>query len=118
MEEFISSGAKELALIPQGAAEQSLTASQNISQVKSDKLDLNINTVMSALGGVSNIQSVEACAQTRLRVVLKSSDAIDDAQIIANGVQAILPVSANTLHLLVGLNADQYANELKAQLVK
>jgi PTS system glucose-specific IIC component len=71
---------------------------------------------VAALGGAGNIQRVDDCAQTRLRIVLLDEAGVDEAALENNGVEAIIKLANNTVHLLVGLNADQYAAEMRAQL--
>ena len=73
---------------------------------------------VAALGGQANIVRVDACAQTRLRVVVRDETQIDEAELRAEGVAALVAVSGQTLHLLVGLNADQYAAEMRGQLAE
>jgi len=69
-----------------------------------------------ALGGSENIKKVEECAQTRLRVELVNTNIIDDNALQDAGINGIMKLANNTLHLLAGLNADQYAAEMRGQL--
>jgi glucose PTS system EIICB or EIICBA component len=71
---------------------------------------------VAALGGQANIVRVDACAQTRLRVVVRDESQVGEAALRAEGVAALVAVGGQTLHLLVGLNADQYAAEMRGQL--
>jgi PTS system glucose-specific IIC component len=71
--------------------------------------------LIDALGGKANIQRVDACAETRLRVVT-TNGALDEAALKAAGVEAIVKLPDRVLHLLTGLNADQYAAEIRGQL--
>ena len=76
----------------------------------------NVRRIITALGGKDNIQKVEDCAETRLRLTLNNSDQLDSDALSQAGVQGIMKLADNNLHLLVGLNADQYAAEMNAQL--
>jgi PTS system glucose-specific IIC component len=69
-----------------------------------------------ALGGKANIIRVDACAETRLRLVLQDAGRIREDALKAEGIAAIVKVDGQTLHLLAGLNADQYAAEMRGQL--
>jgi PTS system glucose-specific IIC component len=69
------------------------------------------------LGGKENIAKVEPCAETRLRLKVKDPLSIHIDQLKAKGVEAVIPVKEGVYHLLTGLNADQYAAEMNAQLV-
>jgi PTS system glucose-specific IIC component len=71
-----------------------------------------------ALGSADNISQAESCAQTRLRVKLINSSVIDESKLKREGVDAIVPIKKNLVHLLVGLNAGQYAAEMSAQIAK
>jgi len=72
--------------------------------------------LIKALGGASNISKVEACAETRLRVVVKDAGGVNEVALRAAGVDGVMRLPDDVLHLLVGLNADQYAAEMQAQL--
>jgi PTS system glucose-specific IIC component len=71
---------------------------------------------ISALGGKSNIVRVDACAQTRLRLVLRDRTQIQETALKEEGIAGIVRLDGQTLHLLAGLNADQYAAEMRGQL--
>jgi PTS system glucose-specific IIC component len=72
---------------------------------------------VSALGGKENIVQVDACAETRLRLVLRDEARIDEAALVNAGIAAVVRLPEKTCHLLAGLNADQYAAEMRGQLV-
>ncbi len=69
-----------------------------------------------ALGGKRNIVKVEACAETRLRVVLRDAKALRSAILADEGILAIVRLPGQTFHLLAGLHAAQYAAEMRSQL--
>jgi glucose PTS system EIICB or EIICBA component len=71
---------------------------------------------IAALGGKPNIVRVDACAETRLRVVVRDEGQVREAALRSEGAAALVKVNAQTLHILVGLNADQYAAEMRGQL--
>jgi len=72
--------------------------------------------MLAGLGGAANVQVAEACAETRVRVALADGAGLDEVALEAAGVQGILRLPDNVLHLLVGLNADQYTAEMKAAM--
>jgi PTS system glucose-specific IIC component len=76
----------------------------------------NARKIIAALGGSDNIRKVEACAETRLRLTLGNSAELDSDALSRAGVHGIMHLADKNLHLLVGLNADQYASEMNAQL--
>lgn len=72
---------------------------------------------IAALGGKANIVRVDACAETRLRLVVRDQSKIQDAALKSEGIAALVKLDGGkTLHLLAGLNADQYAAEMRGQL--
>ncbi|MEM9304090.1 MAG: PTS glucose transporter subunit IIBC, partial [Pseudomonadota bacterium] len=71
---------------------------------------------LDALGGAANVTAAAACAQTRVRVTVADVEAIDAEALAASGVDALMTLADGVLHLVVGLNADQYATEMQAQL--
>jgi PTS system glucose-specific IIC component len=74
--------------------------------------------LITALGGRSNIRAVEPVALTRLRLEVADDRAINSDALRSAGVDGVLTLPDHKLHLLVGLNADQYAAEIKEQLAK
>ena len=67
-------------------------------------------------GRADNIVKVEAAAETRLRVVVRDSSAVDEDALKAAGIAGVVSVGDTTWHLIAGLNADQYAAEMRGQL--
>lgn len=74
-----------------------------------------VRTWRTALGGDSNVVTVEAAAATRLRVVVRNDALVNIEALRSAGVPGTVKVADGTWHLLVGRNADQYAAELRAQ---
>jgi PTS system glucose-specific IIC component len=73
---------------------------------------------IAGLGGKANIVRVDACAETRLRLVVRDKAQIREAMLESEGIAAVVMLDdGKILHLLVGLNADQYAAEMRGQLV-
>ena len=69
-----------------------------------------------ALGGRENIKRVDACAETRLRVELADEGTIDQQALMDMGATGLMKAAEKTLHIVVGLNADQYAAEMRGQM--
>ena len=85
-----------------------LEPTENIPEKMSD--------MMRALGGANNIKNAQVLAMTRLRLEVADENAINTDALTEAGVQAVMNLPANTLHLIVGLNAPQYLEEMKKQL--
>ncbi|AWK88456.1 PTS transporter subunit EIIB [Azospirillum thermophilum] len=60
-----------------------------------------------ALGGEANIKAIEPIALTRLRVELLDGGLVDQEALGRAGVLAVATLAAGTLHLIVGLPAEQ-----------
>jgi len=72
---------------------------------------------IAALGGLANIEEIESCAETRLRLKVRDEASVDEAALRDAGAWGLMRVADRTVHLLVGLHAEGYANEMKAQLI-
>jgi glucose PTS system EIICB or EIICBA component len=57
-------------------------------------------------------------ALTRLRIEVADSAIVNESALKDAGVEGILRLPGGKLHLLVGLNAEQYATEMNGQLAK
>lgn len=68
--------------------------------------------MVAALGGANNIRAVDPVALTRLRVEVTDAAAVDEAALQAAGVQGLMRLQDDVLHLVIGLNAEQYAGEM------
>ncbi len=71
---------------------------------------------IAALGGKPNIVRLDECAETRLRVVVRDIGQVREEAVRAAGIAAVVKLDGQILHLLAGLNADQYAAEMRGQL--
>jgi PTS system glucose-specific IIC component len=75
-----------------------------------------VQAIIAALGGRNNIREVESVALTRLRIEVVDSAIANEMALRDAGVEGILRLPGGKLHLLMGLNAEQYASEMKGQL--
>lgn len=71
--------------------------------------------ILEAVGGTANVKRIDACAATRVRLELDCPDKMNDAALSSAGVRGVMRLQGTTVHLLVGLNADQYAAEMQGQ---
>ena len=68
---------------------------------------------VAALGGPSNLQSVDACT-TRLRLTLHDPARIDEPALRALGARGIVRPGGNAVQVVVGPIADQLAGEIRS----
>jgi len=91
-------------------------SSETLAITPDPNADRKAADITAALGGKQNIRRIDAIALTRLRVEVADSAAVNDSALQAAGVQGTLRLEGGVLHLLMGLGADQYADEIKKQL--
>jgi phosphotransferase system IIB component len=65
-----------------------------------------------ALGGAANVRALQAVAGTRLRVTLADVSRFDAGGARQAGVQAVMQVAPDVMHLIVGTRAAALADEL------
>ncbi len=77
--------------------------------------ETRVKMFVDALGGPGNIDSVEATAATRLRVTLDDPLLVDEEALRAAGATGVMH-TAESIHVLVGVKAPQYAAVMVSQL--
>jgi glucose PTS system EIICB or EIICBA component len=75
-----------------------------------------VSAYIAALGGAANIVRVDACAETRLRIVVRDASQVRESALRAEGIAAVVRLDGQIFHLLADLNADLYAAEMRGQL--
>jgi PTS system glucose-specific IIC component len=117
MEEYLKTAGREAELTERPRA---MVASTTPAAAPAAAADAEVTTsgrrFIGALGGAANIAKLEACAETRLRLVVRDEAAVDEEALRAAGAWGVMRVAERTFHLLVGLHADQYAADMRAQL--
>ena len=68
-----------------------------------------------ALGGASNLVTVDACT-TRLRLAVRDQGLVDEAALRALGARGFVRPSDTALQVVLGPHADQVAGEIRAAL--
>ncbi|MEM6433368.1 MAG: glucose-specific PTS transporter subunit IIBC [Cyanobacteria bacterium P01_D01_bin.115] len=118
MVEYLKTAGPEADQVPTLAAGESMTsAAAALPVVQADpEAAVKAQKMMAALGSVNNIRMIDPVALTRLRVEVTDASQVDDVALADAGVQAVMRVEDLVLHLVVGLNAEQYASEISQQL--
>jgi glucose PTS system EIICB or EIICBA component len=116
MEEYLETAGDEAELSEADIAEVTYESKGAAPKLRDPLGPEKAREVISGLGGPDNIVKVEACAETRLRVKLRDASRVDDAALAAAGIHGAVAVNEDTFHLIAGLNADQYAGEMRGQL--
>ena len=80
------------------------------SAKKGDEL---INAYINALGGMNNLEVIDACI-TRLRLTLKNSNKIKETELKSLGAMGVVKLGDNNLQVIIGPQAESIANAIKA----
>jgi PTS system glucose-specific IIC component len=116
MEEYLATAGPEAELTEASVRDVEYEPKEIKPKLRDPEAPQKARDFIAGLGGGGNITKVEECAETRLRVIVGDEVEIDEAALHAAGVAAVLRLGDGMLHLLVGLNADQYAAEMLGQL--
>jgi glucose PTS system EIICB or EIICBA component len=121
MQEYLrSTGAEADIEVPVSATAPApaaaLAASAAVTQAAAPPADkARAESIRQALGGTANVKNLEALAVTRWRVELENAHQVDHAALKRAGVEAIMPVGTNALHLIIGFDAEVLAGVLTAE---
>ena len=116
MEEYLKTAGPEADEVEGASPVHAPAAVGTVSKLRDPDAAGKVAGWITALGGAGNIERVDACAETRLRVVMRDESEADEAALQRGGIGAVVKLPGRTLHLLAGLNADQYAGEMRSQL--
>ncbi|MGL4910186.1 MAG: glucose PTS transporter subunit EIIB, partial [Cetobacterium sp.] len=86
------------------------TAEDNLPKAEGSEL---ATLVLAALGGKENVISVDACI-TRLRLEVKDSSIVNDAELKRLGASGVLKVGQNGVQAIFGAKAQFIANDIKS----
>lgn len=115
MDEYIKAGgtgAEVPAASPSQNAASPTPSTRAAIAARSQRNKVNVAALLAGLGGRDNIEELGACATTRLRLTVKRNEAVSLPDLKSAGVLAAVQVSDNLLHLIVGFQAEEIANEL------
>ncbi len=69
---------------------------------------------VAALGGYSNIQSIDNCV-TRLRLQMNDMDEVDEDQLKQNGARGVVKVDKTNLQVIIGTEVEFVADAMRTQ---
>jgi PTS system glucose-specific IIC component len=116
MDEYLKVAGPEAELSTADVIETAVATQPVASKLRDPLAAQKARDIIQGLGGAKNIKQVEAVAETRLRVVLNDDTQVDESGLQTSGVNGIMRLPNRIMHLIVGLNADQYAAEMHGQL--
>ncbi|MDO4588431.1 MAG: PTS transporter subunit EIIB [Fusobacterium sp.] len=93
-----------------------ITKLKRVNCIDLDKLeDKKLSGVgklyIKALGGEKNIVSIDTCL-TRIRVVVKNGELIDEKRILVLGAKKVIRLTQQKAHIVVGLKAEKLARAI------
>ena len=115
MQEYLKTAGPEADQVEAPSPVHAPAAAGVISKLRDPDAARKAAAWIAALGGAKNIERIDECAETRLRIVLRDESAIDEGGLRQAGIEAVVKLPNKTIHLLAGLNADQYAAEMRGQ---
>jgi glucose PTS system EIICB or EIICBA component len=117
MEEYLKTAGDEAELTDEAASEISYQPTGGATvRLRDPMAPDKARGIIDGLGGPDNIAKVDAVAETRLRVRVRDTSLVDEDALTSAGIAGLAIIGEGTLHLLAGLNADQYAAEMRGQL--
>jgi PTS system glucose-specific IIC component len=117
MDEYLKVAGPEAELSPTDVINAATAALQPVtSRLRDPAAAEKGRDFIRGLGGAKNIHQVDAVAETRLRAIVEDEALVDEDGLRTSGVDGIMRLPNGVVHLIVGLNADQYAAEIHAQL--
>ena len=100
---------------PAGPAPQA-GADVSLGEIPAPELLERGRVVLAAVGGATNVRTSEACARTRVRLVVTDAALLDEPALRAAGVAGVLRLPGGVVHLVVGEEADGLAVALRRAL--
>ncbi len=115
MEEYLATAGPEADEVAAPSPVQAPTLAATVPKLRDPEAAEKAAAFVTGLGGTDNIRRVDAAAETRVRVELENVAAVDESMLTAHGVAGVMRLG-QTLHLVLGFNADQYAAEMRGLL--
>jgi PTS system glucose-specific IIC component len=117
MEDYLKVSGPEAELSETDLIATSAAAPQAaITRLRDPAAGEKARSFIQGLGGANNIKKVEAVAETRLRVIVGNEKHVSEGDLKTAGVEGVMHLPNQILHLIVGPNADQYAAEMAGLL--
>jgi len=116
MESYLKNAGPEADAVEPPARVTAASPSAVAEPVRDAGIARRVTAYVAALGGAANIVSVDVCAETRLRIIVRDDTQVRESALRAEGIAAVVRLDGRVLHLLGDLNADQYAAEMRDQL--
>jgi PTS system glucose-specific IIC component len=116
MQEFLKTAGPEADEVEEELPVKTAAPAGLIPRLRDPDAARRAGAYIAALGGKANIVRVDSCAETRIRLVVNEDGQIREDALKAEGIAGLVRLPSHVIHLLAGLNADQYAAEMRGQL--
>ncbi len=108
MQEYLKTAGEEADMIDE-PVQPAVEKTEVIAKEVDPQLKEKAQKIVDALGGKENIKLLNACAETRLKVVVKDSNAVEKEKLAVAG---IVEITDQEWHLIIGPDAKDYAKEI------
>ena len=108
---------KKWDLATPGRFEDEEEASDELAAATSDDPDGVAAAMLAAVGGKSNIKSIDACI-TRLRLVLVNPENVDEKRLKQLGAKGVIKLGGGSVQVIVGTIADSMAGQMRILVKK
>jgi PTS system glucose-specific IIC component len=108
IEAYLRTAAPEADLPAVAAAPRAAKTAASANTARPETLAA-ARSILRALGGEGNVSAVQACAITRLRVKVRDAAAVSEAALRTAGAAGLMRLPNDTLHVVVGPEAEAYA---------
>ena len=117
MQDYLKTAGPEADEIEEPSPVHAPPAAGVLSKLRDPDAARKVAAWIAALGG-ARISNAWTPAPRRASAWSCATSRIDEAALRSAGIDATIKLPRNTLHLLAGLNADQYAAEMRGQLAR
>lgn len=98
-----------------GREDENAEAPTQAKTSPANQSDDKAQQILEALGGPSNLVSVDACI-TRLRLVVQDDKAVNDAQLKTLGAAGVIRLGSGSVQAIFGPQAERISDEIKKKL--
>lgn len=92
---------------------EDMSESSNLSGLNNEELKNKALEVLNAIGGKSNVSSIDACI-TRIRLSVNDPSKLNEAALKQLGASGIVKMGSNSFQIVVGTVADPLVTHMKA----
>jgi len=92
--------------------EDDMDETNKLSDIDNGNMTAIAQQYIGALGGEKNLSQIDACI-TRLRLVIKNMDCVNDASLKSLGARGIVKLNATNIQVIIGPQAEMISDSMK-----